>query len=199
MPIKGKHNYHSQYDTKIQQIAKMDETEMIKYYNHLRAVMGQRLRHFERKGYADSSDWYQRNKDVFVSKGQELSRHVRAQALISLETQLNRADSTTTGYEKTREKILRTLHRKGSDKYRPFAYVNEDNLDKWGDFMEALRDMTGGKMTYYDPEELEELWNKYDKYGAESDAFQDAFDAFTHHPATAIIQDKEFEPNEYNS
>ena len=194
-PKPSKPHYHTQYDYSLQDIAKASVKEQIKLANHFMAVMNQRLRAFEKKGYQADSEWYQKNVGRFVTNAKDLTPEKRGMAIQELQRELNRADSTTTGYEKIREKILKTLHNKDlhGDK---FAFVTEENLAEWGAFMDYLRDE--GAVTYYDVEEMQELWVIYEQYGAYSFEFVQAFHDFMHSPTTSYNEER-FKPNEYNT
>lgn len=196
-PKQNKPKYHTQYDYTLQDIANASEKEQIKLANHFMAVMNQRLRMFEKKGYQDKSEWYQRNINRFVTRGENMTANKRAKAIQQMQRELNRGDATTRGYESIREKILKTLH-DPTLHGNSFSFVTEENLDQWGEFMDFMREASGDAITYYDVDELQELWNIYDEYGAYSEEFQEAFDSFMNSPTTSL-SDSYFHPNEYNT
>lgn len=112
--------------------SKAEQAQVRKEYTRLRDISQKRLKRLKAAGYANTEVYkrnvkhYKKLKDIktkseLAGRLSDLSRFIEAEA------------STVTGIKEWRAKTLATLGENG------YTFVNEKNLDKFGDFMEEYR------------------------------------------------------------
>ena len=110
---------------------------MKKEYQRLRKVANERLRKLKNAGYADS-ETYRRFKNKFPAYTNIRTNSALGIHLADVRRFLELQTSTVGGMHKWESRMLQRLHESG------YTFVNKDNLQAFGAFMEAVRSKYNG-------------------------------------------------------
>lgn len=109
------------------------ESIVRKEYTRLRDISQKRLKRLKAAGY-EETEAYRRNVNHYPKLKDIKSKSELAQRLSDLSRFVASSQSTVSGIKEREQKALETLHNTGYD------FVNESNLQDFGEFMEAYRD-----------------------------------------------------------
>lgn len=117
--------------------AAVDPLDMKREYQRLRKTAQERLRKLKNAGYADS-ETYRRFKTAFPAYSNIRTNSALGIHLADVRHFLELQTGTVGGIHKRESKMLRSLHESG------YTFVNKDNLQAFGAFMDAVRSKYNG-------------------------------------------------------
>ena len=106
--------------------------EIKKEYQRLRKVANERLRKLKKAGYSNL-EAYKRFRSAFPEYSRIKTNNALGIHLADVKHFLELQTSTVGGVHKVEKRILKSLHESG------YKFVNKDNLQAFGDFMDAVR------------------------------------------------------------
>lgn len=108
------------------------EPQVRKEYSRLRDIAQKRLKRLEEAGFSET-EVYKKNISHYPTLKEIKTKSELAQRLSDLSRFIKSSQSTVQGIKERRQKVLESLSEHG------YTFVNESNLNEFGDFMESYR------------------------------------------------------------
>ena len=108
------------------------EPQVRKEYSRLRDIAQKRLKRLEEAGFSET-EVYKKNISHYPTLKEIKTKSELAQRLSDLSRFIKSSQSTVQGIKERRQKVLESLSEHG------YGFVNESNLNEFGDFMESYR------------------------------------------------------------
>lgn len=142
-------------------------SQVRKEYTRLRDISQKRLKRLEKAGYTDT-EVYKRNVNHYPKLKDIKTKHELAARLSDLSRFVASAQSTVSGIKEKERKSLESLSEHG------YGFVNESNLQEFGDFMEEYRNQLLDMD--YDSGDAAELYNVVIKHKLDPFKVQEDFE-----------------------
>lgn len=108
------------------------ESQVRKEYSRLRDIAQKRLKRLEEAGFSET-EVYKKNISHYPTLKEIKTKSELAQRLSDLSRFIKSSQTTVQGIKERRQKVLESLSEHG------YGFVNESNLNEFGDFMESYR------------------------------------------------------------
>lgn len=142
-------------------------SQVRKEYTRLRDISQKRLKRLAKAGYTDT-EVYKRNVNHYPKLKDIKTKHELAARLSDLSRFVASAQSTVSGIKEKERKSLESLSEHG------YGFVNESNLQEFGDFMEEYRNQLLDMD--YDSGDAAELYNVVIKHKLDPSKVQENFE-----------------------
>ena len=152
------------------------EKAIRKEYTRLRDITQKRLKRLAAAGYADTQT-YKQNVAHYPKLKDIKSIFDLAQRLSDLANFVKSPGSTVSGLKSRRQKTLEKLHE------HEYSFVNESNLDEYGEFMEEYRNQKLDQE--YDSGDAYDTFKVMEKHGIDPKEIKDDFEFWLENKKTA--------------
>ena len=154
---------------------KEERANILHDYSEMRKIANRRLENFKGTEW-ESSKQYQMNAGKYKKISDIKDDTELAHLLTELHGFVTSSTSTVTGLKQQRNRTIETLHERG------YTFINKNNLQQFGDFMEDLRQRMIAFL--FDSERLAALFAMAEKKGISPEALSDRFTEYVRKQAT---------------
>ena len=152
------------------------EKTIRKEYTRLRDIAQKRLKRLDAAGYSDTQT-YKQNVAHYPKLKDIKSIFDLAQRISDLANFVKSPGSTVSGLKSRRQKTLEKLHE------HEYSFVNESNLDAYGEFMEEYRNQKLDQE--YDSGDAYDTFKVMEKHGIDPKDIKDDFEFWLENKKTA--------------
>lgn len=147
--------------------SKRSRSELSKEYNRLREVAKKRIERLGRSEFSKSQA-YKQNINQYNKPASSYTNSQLSKKLYQLSRFISSEQGSVRGQQRIRKKSIERLHQAGYD------FINKDNFDDFGQFMEDMRARAGGRLL--DSDRVAEVFGVAQNLGVDNKSLERDFE-----------------------